>query len=185
MIDKPLTLVFAHASRQLFHFHVETKFKLAYPHPDGRHYATNLDGLREELFQPCHMEGDLIIRFPETMLPPHEQLQVGDLLLEVSESRRDGRVVVFTHSEHILLRIQRRIRETSRAETKIKEVKPDEYVISIKRPQRGVGVIAEQVGILVFGKDATKPVEVRLDRDGSLLDEWPGGCFLERLGEIV
>ncbi|MGI8856024.1 MAG: AAA family ATPase [Thermomicrobiales bacterium] len=72
-----------------------------------------------------------------------------------------NQVIVETHSEHLLLRLQRRIREG-----KI----------------RNTNVSVLYVDPLPDGSSTIRPI--RLDEDGSMIDEWPGGFFEERYNEI-
>lgn len=105
---------------------------------------------------------------PGYHLHPRLQAELGDLL--IAGAAGGGRVLlVETHSEHIILRIQRRIRETARG---------------LATPQGPVS--EDQVAVYHVGRneDATAVTRLRLDSDGDFIDEWPGGFFPERLGEL-
>lgn len=105
--------------------------------------------------------GMLLIEQPEVHIHPRLQAQVGDLLLHAVQER-GNQVLVETHSEHLVLRLLRRIRE---------------------------GVIApEDVSILYVDLLADGAAHVRrldIDRSGELIEGWPGGFFDERLEEIL
>lgn len=103
----------------------------------------------------------ICIEQPEIHLHPGLQAELADLLIETTrELGRANQVIAETHSEHLLLRLQRRIRE---------------------------GVLdPEQVAVLYvnYGPDGTSGVQrLRLAPDGSFLDEWPNGFFEERFDE--
>lgn len=107
-------------------------------------------------------ESVVCIEQPETHLHPRLQASLGDLFLD--SIRADGRrnqLIVETHSEHLLLRIQRRIREH--------------------------GLDPETVAVLYVDQDDQGEATVqrlRMDEDGDFIDEWPGGFFDERLDEL-
>ena len=105
--------------------------------------------------------GMLLIEQPEVHIHPRLQAQVGDLLIHTVQER-NNQVLVETHSEHLVLRLLRRIRE---------------------------GVIAPQdVAILYVDQLADGAAHVRrldVDASGELIDGWPGGFFDDRLGEMI
>lgn len=105
--------------------------------------------------------GMLLIEQPEVHIHPRLQAQVGDLLIH-TVAERGNQVLVETHSEHLVLRLLRRIRE---------------------------GVLApEDVSILYVDLLADGAAHVRrldIDSSGELIEGWPGGFFDERLEEIL
>lgn len=102
------------------------------------------------------------IEQPETHLHPRLQARLADLFIDSAQAGgRGNQVIVETHSEHMMLRVQRRIREGA-LEAK------DVSVIYIDRGQRGPATVRQ----------------LRLSDDGEFLDQWPGGFFEERLDEI-
>ncbi|MEU4421497.1 DUF3696 domain-containing protein [Actinoplanes sp. NPDC024001] len=107
-------------------------------------------------------ESIVLIEQPETHLHPRLQSRLADLFIEtVREGGRGNQLIVETHSEHLLLRTQRRIRE---------------------------GVLdAGQVSVVYVDQDAdgqTTARQLRLDDEGNFLDEWPDGFFDERLEDL-
>lgn len=102
------------------------------------------------------------IEQPEIHLHPGLQAKLGDLLIEATSAEgRANQVLVETHSEHLLLRLQRRIREGA--------------------------LDAERVSVVYIEQGPSgraHAVELRLDADGDFLDEWPQGFFEERLEEL-
>ena len=100
------------------------------------------------------------IEQPEVHIHPKLQADLGDLLIEAIRPPRNNRFIIETHSEHIILRLQKLIRE--------KKLKPEEIsVIYVSRNENGASV-----------------ERLRLDSDGRFLDEWPGGFFPERTREL-
>lgn len=105
--------------------------------------------------------GMLIIEQPEVHIHPRLQAQVADLLIH-SVKTRNNQILVETHSEHLVLRVLRRIREGDLA--------PDDVSILY-------------VDLLADGAAHVRRLDV--DADGELIDGWPGGFFDERLEEVL
>ena len=105
----------------------------------------------------------ICIEQPEIHLHPRLQAEFAELLIEsVSPEGRANQVIVETHSEHLMLRLQRKIRTGE--------------------------VAADDVAVLYVDIDETSQSAVlkriRLDDRGRFLDRWPGGFFDERFEEI-
>ena len=104
----------------------------------------------------------IMVEQPEIHLHPAMQSELADIFIEsVDESGRANQVIIETHSETLILRIQRRIRE---------------QVIS-----------AGDVLVLYIDQDAEGRAhiqELRLGADGEFLDHWPGGFFDEQFSEL-
>lgn len=101
----------------------------------------------------------LIASQPEIHLNPRLQATLGDLFVEIVNSGR--RVILETHSEHLLLRVRRLVAE---------------------------GVIdAENISILYVEKDAAASTvrQMPLSPIGELETEWPRGFFEDSLGEAL
>ncbi|QOR69383.1 DUF3696 domain-containing protein [Ruania alkalisoli] len=104
----------------------------------------------------------VVIEQPETHLHPRLQARLADLLIDTTRQGRQGnQLIVETHSEHLILRVQRRIREGSLDPSSVSVVYVDQS------PE---------------GDTTIKPL--RLDEQGEFLDEWPHGFFDERLDEL-
>ena len=103
----------------------------------------------------------ICVEQPEIHVHPHLQGHIADLLIEAALKGPKNQLVVETHSEHIMLRIQSRLRA--------KEIKPDEIkVLYIDTDEDGLARI----------------VPLSLDEHGGFIDEWPEGFFEERFHEI-
>ena len=100
------------------------------------------------------------IEQPEVHVHPRLQADLGDLLAEAIKEPRQNQFIVETHSEHLILRLQRLVYE--------KRIKPEDVsVIYISR-----------------GPEGAKSQRLHLDEEGDFIDEWPNGFFPERLREL-
>ena len=120
-------------------------------------------------------DGILAIEQPELHVHPAIQVGMGDLFIH-SAGSDSGEVlsgktlIVETHSEHIMLRLLRRIRETTDDELPpgVAELKPEDLsVVYIESTGEGIHF---------------RPLPV--DAEGEFLDRWPQGFFEERAGEL-
>lgn len=101
------------------------------------------------------------IEQPEVHVHPRLQADLGDLLVESIKAPRHNQFIVETHSEHLILRLQRLVREQ-----KLKH--DDVSVIYISRTP-----------------DGAKSQRLNLDKEGDFIDDWPNGFFPERLRELI
>jgi hypothetical protein len=108
--------------------------------------------------------GVLAIEQPELHIHPALQVKLGDLF--ISRIKDSGCLFILeTHSEHLLLRIMRRMRETSSGDL----------------PENVAPVTPKDVSVLYVQPKGTSSVVrcLALDEEGQLLDAWPGGFFEE------
>ena len=123
------------------------------------------------VLQSCISEKKtLIIEQPEIHLHPAHQAELGDMFIR-SAKERGNTLLLETHSEHLLLRIMRRMRETSTG----------------KLPEGAIEVRPEDVMVLFVESDGSQSIvrEMPLDERGELVKAWPGGFFEEGLREIL
>jgi predicted ATPase len=118
--------------------------------------------------------GILAIEQPELHLHPAVQVGLGDLMIRATQKHPDKRepkaLLVETHSEHIMLRLLRRIRETTQGEL----------------PPGALPLTADDLAVL-FVEPSEKGVRfraLRVDKDGEFVDRWPRGFFEERDQEL-
>jgi len=102
----------------------------------------------------------ICVEQPELHLHPRLQANVADFLIQTHE-RGGCQWIVETHSESLMLRIQKRIREGKLSKEKISVL----YV--------------EPMGPM--GSEVKK---LRLSDNGTFIDEWPGGFFEESFREM-
>lgn len=112
----------------------------------------------------------IAIEQPELHLHPALQAELGDLFIESALGKCGNTVILETHSEHLILRLLRRIRETH--EDKLPPgapaLRPDQVsVIYVDRTEQGVQVLP-----------------MRIDTTGEFIDRWPKGFFEEREDEL-
>lgn len=110
----------------------------------------------------------LAMEQPEIHLHPGLQAELGDVFIEAALSDRRNTLLIETHSEHVLLRIMRRIRENFEG-----------------RPRQGPSISADDVAILYVEPHEHRSVvrEMPLTAAGDLAKSWPGGFFEEGLRE--
>ena len=110
------------------------------------------------------------IEQPEIHLHPRLQAELGDVFIESALGERKNTFLLETHSEHLLLRIMRRMRETAegRVAKEHREVRPDDVMVLYVEP------------------DGTRSVvrQMPLNERGELVKAWPGGFFEEGLREV-
>jgi predicted ATPase len=115
--------------------------------------------------------GIVSIEQPELHIHPAFQVELGDLFtqLEVPKSRRPM-FLIETHSEHLMLRLLRRIRETTDGELEknVSSVKPED-----------ISVI-----YLETGEAGIKTSRIEIDESGEFIQRWPNGFFAERSEEL-
>lgn len=120
-------------------------------------------------------DGLLAIEQPELHVHPAIQVGMGDLFIRAVRSDPDrlfsGKsLIIETHSEHIMLRLLRRIRETTDGEL----------------PPGVPDFIAEDLSV-IYVESREEGVQFRslaVDNDGEFRDQWPQGFFEERAGEL-
>jgi predicted ATP-dependent endonuclease of OLD family len=108
------------------------------------------------------------IQQPELHLHPALQSALGDIFVEQANSENPGRYFIETHSDYLLLRCLRRIRETSNGK----------YPLDSKLRLR-----PEDISILYFEPQldgATRIKKIRASTQGDFIDRWPRGFFEER-----
>jgi len=111
----------------------------------------------------------LLIEQPELHLHPAQQAELGDLFINGALSEQKNTIIIETHSEHLLLRLMRRIRETAKENLpkNMPPVSPDDVAILYVQPTQTGSVVRV----------------LELDAEGQLLDPWPGGFFEEGFRE--
>jgi predicted ATPase len=102
----------------------------------------------------------ITIEQPEVHIHPGLQADLGNLLAEAIKEPRKNQFIIETHSEHLILRLQRLVR--------VGRLNPND--ISVIYARRGSeGSIIDHL---------------MLDEDGNFIDDWPEGFFPERLNEL-
>ena len=156
-------------------------------------------------------ESIIAMEQPEIHLHPALQAELGDVFIESALGENKNRFVLETHSEHLILRILRRIRETARVQ-KNPELRNDQKVMKIGDYELKGAVPAEPAwdgpkytdASYKFGEqvlpditpddialiyvdttgDSAKILNLRVDERGRLIDQCPGGFFEEDFEEL-
>src|SRR5574344_135164 len=102
----------------------------------------------------------IIIEQPEIHIHPKLQAELGTLFAECIKEPYNNNFIIETHSENIILRLQKLIRK--------KIIK------------------SEDVSIIYVDKDTAGAtcLNLRLDESGNFIDKWPNGFFEESFEEI-
>ncbi|MBI3799523.1 MAG: AAA family ATPase [Deltaproteobacteria bacterium] len=112
----------------------------------------------------------LLIEQPEIHLHPAHQAELADVFIQSALGKQQNTFILETHSEHLILRILRRIRETTEGELEpgLIPIRPDQVAVLYVLP----------------GADGTKVVEIPIRPDGEFAKRWPQGFFAERAKEL-
>jgi predicted ATPase len=116
--------------------------------------------------------GITLVEQPEIHVHPAVQVGLGDLLIDAATGEETRRLLlVETHSEHLLLRVMRRMRQTSEG-----------TLYDGMRPVRPA-----DVSIVLVEKDGARSIarQMPLNERGELVKAWPGGFFEEGLREVL
>lgn len=112
----------------------------------------------------------IAIEQPEIHLHPALQAELGDVFIESALGESKNTFLIETHSEHIILRLLRRIRETSEGtlEDGICPISPSDIAVVYAQPTPKGAVLKE----------------LRVTEEGEFKDNWPEGFFAERAKEL-
>lgn len=103
----------------------------------------------------------ICVEQPEIHLHPRLQAHLADLFIDsVNPAGKNNQWIIETHSESLMLRIQKRIRE-----------KKIDYRLV-------------KVFYVIPDSDGSKIMELPLDSDGDFTIHWPEGFFDERLDDL-
>lgn len=109
----------------------------------------------------------LSIEQPEVHIHPKLQADLGDLLMEAIKPPRNNQFIIETHSEHLILRILRRIRESANSKEDSRLRPEDVCVLYVSQENTGA-----------------KVVEIPILPEGEFAKNWPKGFFEERANEL-
>lgn len=110
----------------------------------------------------------IAIEQPEIHLHPALQAELGDVFIESAFAGNGNTFLLETHSEHLILRILRRIRATHRG------------------TNEGIPITHNDVAVLFVTTDkkGSKVVNIPITEDGDFEQDWPEGFFEEREKEL-
>lgn len=112
----------------------------------------------------------IAIEQPEIHLHPALQSDLGDVFIESAMGKNKNKFIIETHSEHLMLRILRRIRETTDKEL----------------PEGYPPISPDQVSVLYVqpSKTGAEIIHIPVTKDGEFGRPWPQGFFAERVKEL-
>lgn len=121
-----------------------------------------------EAFRESNQKKVVFLQQPELHLHPALQANLTDVLIEASANKR---IVAETHSEHLLLRALKRVRQTSNNTLKDPNLKltPEDIAVNYFEPLPDGSTIVHII---------------RVSEEGDFLDRWPNGFFAERDQEL-
>ena len=121
-----------------------------------------------EIFRAKNNGKMVFLQQSELGLHPAMQANLTDVLIRAASGKR---IVAETHSEHLILRALKRIRQTSSRTNKDPELDryPEDVAVNYCEP---------------LGDGTTRVHILRVSPDGDFIDRWPNGCFAERDGEL-
>ena len=101
------------------------------------------------------------IEQPELHVHPRLQANMGDLFIQAAMENKKA-ILLETHSEHLILRLQRRIRETTKGE-----------------PHAGIPLTGSDVAVYYVSQEdgMTRLTKIDLDRKGEFVQPWPDDFF--------
>lgn len=120
-------------------------------------------------------DGVLGIEQPELHVHPAIQVGMGDLFIKAGAADQDrlssGKTLIIeTHSEHIMLRLLRRVREQTDGEV----------------PPGMLGLTPDDLSVIYVeaSGEGVRFWPLRVSPDGDFVDRWPHGFFAERAEEL-
>lgn len=114
--------------------------------------------------------GLVCLEQPELHIHPAMQVRLGDLFASAIRDVQGRQFVIETHSEHLLLRLLRRVRETNANEL----------------PPGSPTLLARDLGVVYFqhSNSGTHVRSLCVSDEGDFEDQWPDGFFEERTAEL-
>lgn len=135
--------------------------------PDDLRTSPAANGRQEVVLS--RFRGGVYVEQPELHLHPRMQAVLGDVALEAMHESRH--ILMETHSELLVLRLLRRIRETTNG-------------VALEKQRQ---LIPSQLSVVYAHRKRSGSTEfrqLRVGPDGDFLDKWPDGFFAERDVEI-
>ncbi len=120
----------------------------------------------------------IAIEQPEIHIHPALQAELGDVFIESALGGNKNTFLLETHSEHLILRILRRIRETTEGET-------EDWPEALRKAcPKGIQPCDVAILYVEPGEDGARVIELPVDANGEFTCAWPGGFFDDRMKEL-
>lgn len=112
----------------------------------------------------------ITIEQPELHLHPRLQSELGDLFIESALGQTGHSILLETHSEHLILRLLRRIRETTEGDI----------------GDRSIPLTPQDIAVYYIQPtpDGARVELLEVDETGDFIFQWPNGFFEERAKEL-
>jgi len=112
----------------------------------------------------------IAIEQPELHLHPALQAELGDVFIESALGENKNNFLIETHSEHLILRLLRRIRETAAGELPVGKtpLRPEDIAVLYVKP----------------GSEGSEVIALPVNTEGDFDAPWPDGFFAERSKEL-
>lgn len=111
-------------------------------------------------------QGITSIEQPELHLHPKMQSKLADSIIRSLNGKYDSQIILETHSEHIILRLLKRIRDSKNS---YPTLKAEDLRVYYAMPS----------------KSGLQMVRLDVGDDGAFIDPWPDGFFDERIEEFL
>jgi predicted ATPase len=110
-------------------------------------------------------KGLILVEQPELHLHPNLQAKIADFILRKSqpnENKEGVQWIIETHSESLIRRLQKRVKE--------KLIKPEDISFLYVDKIDSIGSVIKRL---------------RLDEDGDFIDSWPNGFFVDAFSDLL
>ena len=126
-----------------------------------------------------NQNGLIAVEQPEIHIHPALQAELGDVFIESALGENKNTFLLETHSEHLILRILRRIRESTEKDF-------SDWSEELKNACGPDGIRPEDVAVLYVqpGENGSEVIELPITPDGDFTRPWPSGFFTERAKEL-
>ena len=122
-------------------------------------YCSNLEKPNFSLSENPNL---ICVEEPEANLHPKVQSELGSMITKAIKQNVVNQLVIETHSENMTLRLLKLIREN--------KLDSDDVAINC---------------IYLDDKNIVRSKSIKIQKNGDIIDEWPGGFFDESLKEII
>ena len=134
-----------------------------------RDVGTGISQLLPVLVNAAGAKNQLIaIEQPELHLHPALQAELGDVFIESALGENKNTFLIETHSEHLILRLLRRVREAAEGVVGARPLRPEDICVLFVQP----------------GKEGSEVLHLPVTPNGDFDQPWPGGFFAERAAEL-